>query len=291
MPISPLLFKEMERLKAKKNLFCLLITVLLSLSISASQLEQMGGAGLATVTGLDAVLYNPAAVTGLTERYVGGSYSYTGSTLIAIGYLEPGFSERYNPQITNYRLAGGLTWVRDTADLYKNKYYYTVGFCTKPVYGGINLIYKHDKNRADAFSLDVAIGTRLFDKLTTTLAVENLINWVFSRNDALGNVPHIRLGLTYEAFQGFMASLDASTRLQNKANLSLGAAYSLKSFTFRGGIGLLFDFEEEKVKTRPGLGISYKKTTDSKGAFDLDLALSYIDGQIGHSASFGYTFN
>ncbi|HOP54133.1 MAG TPA: hypothetical protein PLN81_00190 [Bacillota bacterium] len=275
----------------KKTIIGFFCLILIAAPCLGAELMQMGGAGIGAFTGLDAVLYNPAALVNLTQRYVGGSYIFDGGSLTAIGYLEPGFSERYNPSISPYRLAGGITWVRDPADTHRNRYYYSVALCTEPVFGGVNLIYKQEKGKTGAFRMDVAVGARFFERLTTTLSVENLIGWTIGKEAAYKGSPNIRLGASYALPSGFLASIDASTKLQQAADISLGAAYRFRSFAVKGGVTLTVDTQTTKVTPKPGLGFSYTSVRDETSAFDLDLALSYVEGRIAHSASFGYRFH
>ncbi len=248
----------------------------------ASELFSQKNLGAATAYGFDAVLNNPAALSQLKGRLLGGGYEYFGTNRIVMGYLEPGFSDLYNPRLTNFRLAGGLTWLF-IPEAKQNHFYYTIAFCTSPVYGGINLIYR--KANPNSYGMDLAIGADWFENLTTALVVKDILTWSDNNNSLISNTSLVRLALTFRIIQPLAISFDAFTSPDKRTNFSFGLEYKRTSWCFRGGLGLDTTFKQ----FMPSLGVTYSGLKD-KNRYSLDLGLAYKEGKIGHSAGFNYVF-
>jgi len=261
-----------------------LLFIVLSVVVTASQMAGMSEAGAAVAYGFDAVLNNPAALAKQNERLLGGSYTFYGQTKVVLGYLEPGLSDLYKPEISNFRLAGGLTWLRDLGTAAENQYYYTVVFCSNPVYGGVNLIYK--RGTEISYGMDLAVGADWFDRLTTAVVVKDIMTWTGVKNAPIASSPLVRLALAYKINDPLTISFDTAATADKKANFSLGGAYTTNSFAFRGG--LLVDSSFKKYI--PSLGFSYLGKHGTRGSYSLDLSLRYQDKKIGHSAGFSYSF-
>lgn len=248
----------------------------------ASELSGQSNAGAAVAYGFEAVLNNPAALSQLKGRLIGGGYEFLGTNKIVMGYLEPGVSELYNPRLSNFRLAGGLTWLY-LPGTKQNHFYYTLALCTNPVYGGINLIYR--KGTPNSYGMDLAIGAKWFENLTTALVVKDILTWSDKNNSLASNNSLVRLALTYRFRQSLAVSFDAFTSYDKRTNLSLGVEYKKTSWRFRGGLGLDSTFKQFV----PSLGLGYSGLKNNNH-YSLDLALCYKEGKIGHSASFNYVF-
>ena len=268
----------------KRQLALIVIFIISTMAIVslASELSCQSNAGAAVACGFDAVLNNPAALSQLKGRLIGGGYEFLGTNKIVIGYLEPGFSELYNPRLSNFRLAGGLTWLY-LPEAKQNHFYYTIAFCTKPVYGGINLIYR--KGNPNSYGMDLAIGANWFENLITALVVKDLVIWSDKSNSLVSNKSLVRLALTYRFRQPLAVSFDAFTSSDKKTNLSLGVEYKKTSWRFRGGLGVDTTFKQ----FIPSLGLGYSGLKDNNH-YSLDLGLCCQEGKIGHSASFNYVF-
>ena len=259
------------------------VVLLMTIYVSASTMA--GSVGAAKATGIDAVLYNPASLAKQSQRLVGGGYSYNDEkTQLVLGYLEPGFSNLYDPKISNFRLAGGITWVRTPGLEPKNQYYYTIVFCTQPVYGGLNLIYK--PAATPTYGMDLSLAVDWFDKLTTAITLKDILTWTGNRNAPLTSAPQVRLALSYQINEPLAMNFDIVNTSGEKTDLSLGASYDTGSLAFRGGVSTETTFEQFV----PSLGFSYRGNHGDFGRFSLNLSLNYKDNKIGHSAVFSYSF-
>lgn len=217
----------------------------------------------ASATGIDAVRFNPAALSYMQKNQLSVGYEYVLSGLeglhnINIGFAKPlfaggfgiqlsefGFSEQKEQAIT---LAYGLCLSKD--------FKFGLG-------GDLYLINNNRTGNGFAYGLNIGFSGRLYKKWSLGIYGHNLNQPQFGNTEE-GRLPYeLRAGLAYEPFEDILSEIDLSM-VEDNFRVHMAAEFKLFDIIFL----------KTGLKTNPsvvstGMGVVYK-------FIKIDYAVEYI---------------
>ncbi|UCG30850.1 MAG: hypothetical protein JSV53_02960 [candidate division WOR-3 bacterium] len=238
----------------------------------------LGHAFTASCYGVDAVRFNPAALSLTGRNYLSVGYERTFSGIeglhnITLGYTRPLFFGGVGIQLSEFGFSEQKEQALSLA--------YGLGFNESFKFGVGGDLYIIDNSRTGrsyAYGLNVGLLGKLYKKWSLGVYGHNINGPQFG-SDEWGELPaELKAGLAYEPFDGVLSEIDFSIR-DDDMRVHLAAEFEL--------FGLLF--LRSGVKTSPlviagGVGIVHR-------FISFDYAAEYIpELPLSHTVTIGFIF-